>query len=817
MADLNVAVALTADDRASRQVQQLNQSLASLNQTGTRAHGTFGQLAGMFSAGLGIGTAATAISTLQGALTGAISASVGMNASLETATLQFQTFFGSAATAESHVRSLFDFAARTPFETREVITASRSLQTMGGSALNTEGNLRLVGDAAAATSSRFEEVAFWVGRAYNSIQAGRPFGEAALRLQELGVLSGNARNEIERLQEQGGRSSEIWAALTSDLGRLSGSMERQSVTFEGLSSTFRDNLNLLAAIGGKPIFDTAKESLAAWNAELAKPETQQAAQNFAAQLDISRQNLSNNTAAILANLQAAREWARGVQQAGVGMGIPQLGEDVIVSQQPARNRLVELGGEFGTGLEIQRLQNEALSEQAARASDAEDKVQELGNAYGFTTEQLAQYTKGFEDAAKRIAASTPIISTQTRITEQFRNALASAALEDRQALVDALRQQNAQAADVALAQVVGDPLQRSEDSIRAAQEGIREQHRAAQEAAREQERIQKEAAREQERLQEEAARRQQQLQEAIARENIRLQEQSIREADQAARQAIQDRLQLELRGIEQAADAEARRHAARLQQLDEERDRQLATISDRLRAMDREDQVRQRARQDADAARGMQEGQRTLLELQRDLLQAQASRGGGNVGAIRERMGEQQERMREMRQDEAERLRDRAREDERASLREQQDEIRRAAALGRDQEQQRAEAIREGFETERERAQQAARDRDRFLEAQQREAAQLRERQRFLEEHGLTPQSAAAFAVTATAAQAPAAVGAGTVSTPRTAAGLPPITIQITGPITVGSAADLEALKVTMSEAVSDAVRTALLEEGKAA
>lgn len=194
-----------------------------------------------------------------------------MNASLETTTLQFETLMGSAAEAEAHVKDLFALGAETPFETGPIIEASRNLEVFGGAALDTRENLVLLGDAAAATNARIEEVAFWTGRAYSAMQAGRPYGEASQRLQELGILSATARNELEGLQESGASASEQWQRLTADFERFDGAMAKQATTFSGLVSTMNDSLDLLAAHLTRPAFDEAKGGLVALNATLRDP------------------------------------------------------------------------------------------------------------------------------------------------------------------------------------------------------------------------------------------------------------------------------------------------------------------------------------------------------------------------------------------------------------------------------------------------------------------------------------------------------------------------------------------------------------------
>lgn len=209
----------------------------------------------------GIGVAAGA------GLVAATKAAVGMNSTLENAELQFATLLGSADEAKQHVADLFEFAAKTPFETEPILTASRHMQIFGGDALNTQDNLKLVGDSAAALNQNMDEVAFWVGRAYSAIQGGQPFGEAAMRLQEMGVMTPEVRKEMEALQDAGASSAEVWALLEERMGEFDGAMEAQSKSWSGLISTIKDNLGILNARALRPLFDLAKDlagSFAEW-------------------------------------------------------------------------------------------------------------------------------------------------------------------------------------------------------------------------------------------------------------------------------------------------------------------------------------------------------------------------------------------------------------------------------------------------------------------------------------------------------------------------------------------------------------------------
>lgn len=203
---------------------------------------------------LGISVLATTVIGLRNVI-------INTNAQIETATLQFKTLTGSAQVAQERVADLIEFAKRTPFETGTIIEAARVLRVFGGEALDNNKTLRLIGDTAAATGADLQNLTFWISRAYAALQNGQPFGEAATRLQELAVLTPEARLEIERLSEQG-QNAQAFEVLMSSLTRFSGALEEQAETWQGSTSTALDASRLLLAEGFKPLFDGLKELIA---------------------------------------------------------------------------------------------------------------------------------------------------------------------------------------------------------------------------------------------------------------------------------------------------------------------------------------------------------------------------------------------------------------------------------------------------------------------------------------------------------------------------------------------------------------------------
>ena len=238
----NVEIVVTAEDKASGTLKGIGGAL-----------GGIGRVAA--------GAAVAGVGALVGGFALAGGAAISMNAQLETSTLQFETLMGDSDRARAHVESLFDFAAKTPFETGPIIEASRVMQVFGGDALNTDENLTLVGDTAAAVGAPIEDIGFWVGRAYAAIQGGQPFGEAAQNLMQMGAVSPDVIAEMNRLSDSGASADEIFGVLQGHMGEFSGAMEKQAGTWSGMMATLSDSLSMAAAEGLKPFFDLAKRGL----------------------------------------------------------------------------------------------------------------------------------------------------------------------------------------------------------------------------------------------------------------------------------------------------------------------------------------------------------------------------------------------------------------------------------------------------------------------------------------------------------------------------------------------------------------------------
>lgn len=183
---------------------------------------------------------------------------LGEAADHETAITQFETILGSVDKAKERIADLTAFAAKTPFELPETLNASRQLQVFTKGALATGKGLTLIGDIAASTGQGFSEVAFWVGRMYDALSSGRPAGEAFMRLQEMGAISGDTRGKLEKLSESGAGMAQIWGLFTAETKQFAGGMERLSKTYSGMMSTLSDAFGALKRSFGGPILQAMK-------------------------------------------------------------------------------------------------------------------------------------------------------------------------------------------------------------------------------------------------------------------------------------------------------------------------------------------------------------------------------------------------------------------------------------------------------------------------------------------------------------------------------------------------------------------------------
>jgi len=179
----------------------------------------------------------------------------------ETVEKQFAILMGSMEKAKAHMKDLADFSAKTPFEFNEIAKASRLLVTFSGGALGARDSLTLLGDVAYATGNKFDEVAFWVGRLYAALKGGQPYGEAAMRLTEMAILTPEVRTKMEDLTKTAGNSAAAWAVLETHMKKYDGAMNDSKSSGDALVSTVKDNWTAIVRDFGMAFLDLAKTEM----------------------------------------------------------------------------------------------------------------------------------------------------------------------------------------------------------------------------------------------------------------------------------------------------------------------------------------------------------------------------------------------------------------------------------------------------------------------------------------------------------------------------------------------------------------------------
>lgn len=206
---------------------------------------------------LGAGALGSILST---AAIGAFGKSILSAASqMENFTQQFEVFYGSVEKAGEALAMVRQVAATTPFQLPQVIQTTKILKVLTNGALATSEGIRMVGDASVAAGVPINELATWFGRLYSMLQAGRPAGEAMMRLMELGVVSADVRSKIEKLQAAGAEANTVWNVFMQSQSKFSGLMSKQMNTLSGIISNMGDNFLELRTTIGNELLGSVKE------------------------------------------------------------------------------------------------------------------------------------------------------------------------------------------------------------------------------------------------------------------------------------------------------------------------------------------------------------------------------------------------------------------------------------------------------------------------------------------------------------------------------------------------------------------------------
>lgn len=165
----------------------------------------------------------------------------------ETDKISFATLFGSQETADSYLSDLVSMANSTPFLYDDLTSMSKTLATYGYDADSILPVLQTIGDAGAAlgqSTSDMNSVATAIGRMkssnktsleYLNILNDRGIGAVGMLADAYGVDQGTMYSMISKGEIAGQDAARIILDALSE--SFAGSMEAQSKTFSGITST----------------------------------------------------------------------------------------------------------------------------------------------------------------------------------------------------------------------------------------------------------------------------------------------------------------------------------------------------------------------------------------------------------------------------------------------------------------------------------------------------------------------------------------------------------------------------------------------------
>lgn len=165
----------------------------------------------------------------------------------ETDRISFATLFGDAGVAEKYLKDLVEMSNNTPFLYDDLTAMSKTLATYKYGADEILPVLKIIGDTGAAlgqSTSDMTMVATALGRMkssnktsleYLNILNDRGIGAVGMLADAYGVNQGKMYEMISKGKIEGTKAAEIILQAMTD--SFAGSMENQSKTFSGLTST----------------------------------------------------------------------------------------------------------------------------------------------------------------------------------------------------------------------------------------------------------------------------------------------------------------------------------------------------------------------------------------------------------------------------------------------------------------------------------------------------------------------------------------------------------------------------------------------------
>lgn len=242
-------------DAASAKIKtQLSTIGTQANKAGYEVEKSTGNAGSSFMAGAGkAGLYAAAIAGIGFAAYKSISPFISIASEAENLRANLDVLTGSAEKGANMFKQITDFAAKTPFESTELVAASQQMLSFGIAQEKILPNLQMLGDIAMGNKEKLAGLTY----AFSQVQStGRLMGQDLLQminngfnpLEIISKKTGESMADLKKRMEEGGISAQevadAMAAATAEGGRFYGGMDKASKTLSGRMSTLSDNAKM---------------------------------------------------------------------------------------------------------------------------------------------------------------------------------------------------------------------------------------------------------------------------------------------------------------------------------------------------------------------------------------------------------------------------------------------------------------------------------------------------------------------------------------------------------------------------------------------
>jgi hypothetical protein len=246
----------------SAEASQIERSLSNLTGSSKHAEKQFDIMMNSMNSGFALLRAGTTLLSSAGS-------SITAAAELEQQQMAFRTMLGDAGKARAMIKDIQAFAAATPYETPEITRATKQLLAYGFAQQELIPTMKTLGDVASGLNIPLGQLSYLYGTVRTAGYAGlidiRQFANRGIPIwEELSKVTGKTVKELTStrgLKVPFAVVEQAFKNMSGEGGKFYNMMEAQSGTFNGLVSTFKDNIGFMKQEFGGILLPYLKDGL----------------------------------------------------------------------------------------------------------------------------------------------------------------------------------------------------------------------------------------------------------------------------------------------------------------------------------------------------------------------------------------------------------------------------------------------------------------------------------------------------------------------------------------------------------------------------